>query len=179
MNWSYLAGYFDGEGCLLLGIIRDTRKEKTVGTKVDGWSIIPSLSITSGDYEVLLGMEKFLNSEDIKTSKMNFRKPRKHQLKEYMRLGVYGWDKIVRCIRKMLPYSIAKKKQLELFLDLVDIVHSKPCGKTKRNTHGVWTKELFLNAMKKVDEINNLKSRLRGKMNTNYFKNLWFKEGEK
>ena len=176
MDWSYLAGYFDGEGCLLLGIVRDKRKEKTVGTKVEGWSISPSLSITSGDYEVLLKMEKFLSLEGIKTSKMNFRKPRKHQLRKYMRLSIHGWGKIARCIKKMLPYSIAKKKQLELFFKLRDIVYSKPCGKTKRNTHGVWTKELFLSAMEKVDEINSLKSRLRGKMNTNYFKKLWSEE---
>jgi len=178
MDWSYVAGYFDGEGCLILDIVRDKRKEKTVGTKVEGWLISPSLSITSGDYEVLLEMEKFLNSESIKTSKINFKKPRKHQLKAYMRLSIHGWDKIVRCIKKILPYSIAKKRQLELFLELVDIVYSRPSSKTRRNTH-VWTKELFIKAMEKVDEINSLKSRLRGKRNANYFKKLWFDKGKK
>ena len=36
MNWSYIAGYFDGEGCLLLGITRDKRARATKGSQIDG-----------------------------------------------------------------------------------------------------------------------------------------------
>ena len=176
MSWPYIAGYFDGEGCLLLGIHRDKREKSTKGSEVNGWCIGPALSISSGDYEVFFEMEKFLNSENIKTAKMDLRKKRKNQTKDFMRLNVMGWDNISKCIKNILPYSIAKRKQLELYFELVKIVHSKPCSKTKRNTHGIWTKELFMKAMVKIDEINNLKSGLRGKMNANYFKILWSKE---
>lgn len=170
MDWSYFSGYFDGEGCLLLGIVCDRRTAKTKGSEIDGWNLIPALSISTGDYQVFPIMEEFLNSEGIRTAKMDLRHLRQNQTKDFMRLSVYGWDNIVECIKRMLPYSIAKKRQLELFLEMSEI-------KKSMNIHLFgnikWTKEKWLKIMGKVDEINSLKCHLRGKMNKKYFEDLW------
>lgn len=174
MDWSYFSGYFDGEGCLLLGITQDIRTAKTKGSKIDGWNLIPSLSISTGDYSVFPIMEQFLNSQGIRIAKMDLRHLRDNQTKDFMRLSVYGWDNIVECVKKMLPHIIAKRRQLELFLELAKL-------KKSLNTHIIgnikWTKEGFLKVMGIVDEINSYKGRRRGKMNKKFFEDLWDAHG--
>lgn len=164
MDWSYIAGYFDGEGSLLLGVTQDTRKEKIGNSQVDGWGIEPAWSLTSFDYETLAKIHSFLIEQQFSPRTTNLRVHRIGQSKPAMRIEVGGWKRINKLVHILIPYSIAKKKQYELFLELLSIIERK--GKH-------WTKLLFLEAMRKVDEINSLKSRKRGKMTAMYFKNLW------
>lgn len=167
VDWRYIAGYLDGEATLLFGIIHDTRKNKTKGSKVDGWNIVPSWQITSFDLDVLSAIKEFLDSQGIKTAKWYlYPYIRPHQTQKVARIAVFGWDNLENFIKKILPYTIAKKKQFELFLELKNIVK----GSRK---HHKWTKEKFIHAMECVDKINELKKGKRGKLNAQYFKELW------
>jgi len=94
-------------------------------------------------------------------------------MKVAWRISVGGWKQLKDLVEILIPLTIVKKRQYELFLELVEIVLSKPKTKGKYHWGGIWTKELFIKAMEKVDEINALKSRQRGERNAEYFKNLW------
>ena len=173
MNLDYMAGYFDGEGCMLLGVHRDKRPDKTKGSLIDGWAITPILSIQSYDYEVMESMRAFCELRGFGARKiLNITKQlRPHQTKIAKRFDIAGWSKIRYICLELIPHCIAKRRQLELFLELYDITQCLP--PVGYNNHHKWTKELFVIAMSKVDEINSLKSRKRGKYNANYFRELW------
>ncbi len=173
MNLDYIAGYFDGEGCMLLGVHRDKRLVKTKGSLIDGWAITPILSIQSYDYKVMEVMREFWVKGGFGSRKIMdvTKQVRPHQTKIAKRFDVAGWDKIRNACLELIPRCIAKRKQLELFLELYDITQNLPPIGYKN--HPKWTKELFVTAMLKVDEINKLKSRKRGKYNARYFKELW------
>ena len=169
MSWPYIAGYFDGEGCLLLGIVQDTREEKIKGTRVQGWNIIPSLSLQSGDYEVLENINKFLNSRNIKTAKMDIKKRRDKQTKDFKRLSIMGWDNIKKTIKCLLPYSISKWEQLSLFNKLYGV----------RKEQWKWSTDNFLRCMKIVDEINSHKGHYRNNIRTyEFFNKMWSNNNE-
>jgi len=167
MSWQYIAGYGDGEGSMLFGITQDKRPIKTKGSKVDGWNITPSWTITSFDHETLKTIIDFLQEKNIRCAKF-YTKPkiRHNNTDRESRLAVFGWDNLPIFINNILPYSIVQKQQLELFLELQHFL------KTSNKING-WTKEMFITAMEKVDEINSLKKRMRGKLNANYFKEMW------
>ena len=126
MNWSYIAGYSDGESSLLLGIAQDKR-EKSKNSKVEGWNIIPNWCISSYDYKVLEDIRQFLISKDIRV-KICYLYPKKryHQTKEVMRLSIFGWNNIEKFIKKILPFSISKKEQLIKFLNLNNGINKVP-----------------------------------------------------
>ncbi|KKL83962.1 hypothetical protein LCGC14_1969420, partial [marine sediment metagenome] len=141
MDWSYISGYFDGEGSLLLGVSQDTRKGKIGNSQVDGWIIIPAWSLTSFDYETLNRIHSFLGEQRFSPRTTNLRVQRIGQSKPAMRIEVGGWGQIDKLVRILIPFSIAKRRQYELFLELHSIIECK-------GRH--WTKLLFLKAMRKV-----------------------------
>jgi len=167
MSWPYLSGYFDGEGCLLFSLIRDERSDKlkhNKGSEVQGWNIIPHLSLETGDYEVLNNIYNFLQNHNIDIAKMDIKKRRDNQTKDFKRLSVYGWNNILKTIRHLLPYSISKKQQLILFEEVFNI----------RKQQRVWTKDNFLRCMKIIDKINSYKGHYRNNIRTySYFNTLW------
>lgn len=173
MSWEYIAGYTDGEGCLLLGVTRDKREQSTKGSQVDGWIIQPTFQITSFDYETLDAIQEFLIKEGFDARKYKYPRKRYYQLSRVQRLSVFGWKRLVPLAEKFIPLTIVKRRQFELFLELAKIVNSKQVSKKKRSKSGVWTKDLFIKAMEKVDEINALKSGKRGNYNADYFRKLW------
>ena len=171
MNWEYIAGYGDGEACLLMGIQHEKREIKTKGTLIDGWWIAPSWCVTSYDETTLSAINSFLKENNISIAKFyTYPKIRKRQLKRPSRISVFGWKNVSIFLRQILPYSIAKKEQYELYLKIPDMIKGFP--KTK---HGrpQWTKGGFIEIMRVIDKINSLKGRKRGKLNTEYFLNLW------
>ena len=171
MNWSYIAGYGDGEACLLLYISKDKRKHKIKGSQIVGWNISPNWCLTTFDKTTLLAIENFLSNNGIRVAKMEIKRKRPKQLNSAMRLTIWGWKNITLFLNKILPFSIAKKPQYNIFLnELLKLKLNLPLGKLNKR---VWTKGKFLEAMGIVDKINSLKCRKRGKYNKRFFKDLW------
>jgi hypothetical protein len=166
MSWEYIAGYIDGEGSLLIGITKEKRPEKKKGSVVDGWAIIPSISIQSYDVEALSIVKKFLEDNNIKVSAFYILPKRNNQTADALRISINGWDNIINLIFNINKYSIVKREQYNIFYKLKEIRDDMFLA-----GGGKWTKESFLNSMKLVDKINNLKKGLRGFKNYNYFDN--------
>jgi len=178
MNWDYIAGYGDGEACLILAIHRDKREKSIRGSQVDGWGIQPNWTITSYDFSTQEKIAKFLKrgGYDVRTPCLEQTQLRQGHTKIARRLSMGGWGQLVRFAQELIPRTEVKRKQFELLLELRVIIDSKLKTKKKRSSSGAWTKELFIKAMEKVDEINSLKSRQRGKYNAQFFKELWKEE---
>lgn len=165
INWSYLAGYFDGEGCIMLGITKEKRPEKKKGSIVDGWNITPSIALQTYDFGILQDIKDFLLSNGFIVSMFYRKASRFNQTQSPLIVGITGWNNLKRFSTIMSKYSIGKKPQFDLFLSLCDF--------REKYLNGKWTKNNFILAMNIVDNINSHKSRIRGKYNANFFKNLW------
>jgi hypothetical protein len=164
VNHSYIAGYFDGEGCLLLGITHEKREEKKRGSLVDGWCIAPSICIQSYDYEVLELMYKELGKINILVSTFDMKKKHGLNLKDARRLSITGWKNVEDFAKLIYPLCYGKKEQLRLFFEL---------KKLRDSTKFIWRQDQFLEAMKIVDSINSLKGGNRGQRNYSFFKELF------
>jgi len=175
MNWAYFAGYFDGEGSLVFSVTKEKRERFLKNSLNDGWGINPLLTISSYDYETLKEIQDFLDSFDRKVNKhqasyYDVKKARDSQTRDCGRLIICGWKRVDWVAKNLIPYSINKKQQLVIYRSLVrHIIAPAPEYKIKRKP----TKKHFLCIMEYVDKINSLKSRNRGKYNTQYFRDLW------
>lgn len=166
MNWSYVAGYSDGEGCLLINVVRDKRPERTKGSVVDGWNIIPCWSIQTYDYDTIESIHRFLVAEGFAPRRLDTPSKgiRIGQTRQAYRVSVAGREQLSRLFAILVPLSINKREQYQLYFHLATIFAAKGHK---------WSRELFIEAMGAVDSINALKSRHRGKMNAEYFRELW------
>ena len=93
-NWKYVAGFFDGEGCIE---IRSTR---------------PILLITQAKREdaVLIKISEFLKSRGIR----NILRPRKYSNPRWLpqeQIEVLDWKSVRRCLIRLSPYLIVKKRK--------------------------------------------------------------------
>ena len=172
MNWSYIAGYFDGEACLLLGVAQDKR-HNTWKSLVDGWNIFPNLCVTSYDKTVLAEIKEYLESRRVKVYKLETKTIRYSQTDNATRLSIFGWDNVRTVCKLLITYAISKREQYEKFLELYDIWDSRKELPGHPYHRKGWTKTEFITAMRKVDEINSKKCKIRGKYNSAYFINLW------
>ena len=176
MNWAYIAGYFDGEGCLLFNVRQDKREQSQKGSHVDGWNIAPSLTVSSYDHQTLAEIKSYIDQFNhfrkrtfFNSTRIELRKARKGQTEHCTRYSIFGWHRIDYVIRELLPFSIAKKEQYLIFQDLHrNVIAPRPQGRIK-----IVDKEKFIEIMTYVDRINALKSRKRGKLNADYFRSLW------
>jgi len=73
----------------------------------------------------------------------------------------------------MKRHSIAKKEQFELFKVLYNLWRFRDFNPHNHYYKRTWTKKSFIEAMGVVDKINSLKSRKRGKMNQQFFIDMW------
>ena len=109
MNWSYIAGFFDGEGCV--------QKNKNQTGRY-----YPYLDITNTNLDVLKSIGKFLGSNGIRY-KLN--KPWKarndpaHWLPR-THLTIYDKVSVQKCICEMFPYLIVKSDMAEWAMSILD-----------------------------------------------------------
>ena len=170
MSWQYIAGYLDGEGCLLLGVVQDHRRSWK--SEIDYWNFIPSISVSSYDYEVLLRIKEFTEKNHISTSHYYLKPKRQNQTKRPARLSFNGYKNVKNVIDKIYPYSIAKKEQYRLYYQIYDLLNQRERRGLHRNT--MWDKITWLRVIKLVDEINSLKSRGHaGRIWYPYFSEKW------
>lgn len=171
MTFEYIAGYFDGEGCLLFQIKKDYREEKFKGSQISGWYISPSWEVSSYDEIALQKIHSFLITNKIPARKFYvWPSKRRGHTKKACRLCVGTWDGVLEVIKKTSQFSIVKQEQFSLFIQLHSFLKTR--DKNKRNKL-IWTKRTFIDAMNIIDKINNLKSKKRGKYNASYFRSLW------
>lgn len=100
MDWSYIAGFFDGEGCVSIG-----KNKRPVCT----------IAQTNGDHRVIEKIQEFLRSNAIPTSVVDYvkRSPKHKPSKTLLITSSFAVeDFLSRC----LPYLIVKRPKSEIAL---------------------------------------------------------------
>jgi len=107
MNWGYVAGFLDGEGCVY---VRVTPRKSPLGKKIEAFLIF-----VNSDKEVLEAIKRFLRVGYIV-------KPREYPRKwgACYELRICGMATCYRIAKKLLPYSIVKKEKLKELIRIVD-----------------------------------------------------------
>jgi len=107
-QWSYVAGFLDGEGHILVQI----KKAKSAWGKFC-YVVVPYIYLTQKDTHVLFKIKEFLESEGI-TSGV-YCKDKKNNTH---RLMISNWKNVIPFVNNTLPYSIVKKYDLLKVLDM-------------------------------------------------------------
>jgi len=111
---AYIAGFFDGEGCVMIGVSHHT------GTKNPQASL--SVEVMQTDIRPIDLLYKEFPSD-------RSRKPRKHSMHwKYKR--VYAWglcgERAYLFCKYILPFSIVKREQLELAIKFYELPWRNP-----------------------------------------------------
>lgn len=166
MTIQYIAGYFDGEGCVG---VRVTKRQRKAVTSFP-WAINPAITIGSYDYGVQQEIQDFLKEHMTAGLSFNSLKPRANQTKIEQRITLSGWDSAEKFARMILPYSIGKKPQLEYFLEITELRKTWYMTAQKHKNHQpLMTKEWFLKFILIIDKLNGFKNGKRGKYNMKFF----------
>lgn len=110
MDWSYIAGFFDGEGCI--------QKNKNQTGRY-----YPYLDITNTNVKVLEEIQAFLISNGIrcKVNKQWRNKNPEHWTTSH-HLTIYDKESVITCIFGMYPYLIVKLLDVEWALETLEDV---------------------------------------------------------
>jgi intein/homing endonuclease len=181
----YVAGFFDGDGCLSIGT--GTRKyfrtpnlyvtiimnqkyisgffdaEGHIKTGTNRRAIRPGANIQVLGSEVLIEIHKYLNDMGIR-SNLNVNN-------RIGRLAICGIDNTANFLKLIFPYSIVKKKQIEIFIqDIYPLIRFR-----ERKFRKKYSKLEFLAIHRAVDKLNSLKCRKSPnvKYTANYFRRRW------
>jgi len=106
MNWSYIAGLFDGDGSV--GIARRPIKHGSTGVYI-------LIYITSSNVEFLLTLSEWMKKRGISAnvvSRNNTSTPR---------LQIGAFDSLKNFVKETLPYVILKKRRLEIILEALEL----------------------------------------------------------
>ena len=100
MNWSYLAGLFDGEGCVTI-------------TRGTGWFIKPAVNIAANSKVLRAQIRLFLSQNSIKSTESSTRNPSGRSA----RVSAFNWGECKAFVEKLLKSEVIEKRpQLETFL---------------------------------------------------------------
>ena len=105
-DWRYLAGLFDGEGCVTVGIVK--RKTSSRSGKAGNKIMNTSLRIANNDPRVLLWLEENFGGT-----------VRQHSATRVSWVWIAQGDEAVQAAKQLLKYSRMKKDQLENFIALM------------------------------------------------------------
>lgn len=118
MNWAYVSGFFDGEGCVCYN-----RKRLDNGVQLD-------FCQSTKQEKVLLEIQSFLIGQGIKAlfyRRVDCKSPRSN-------LKVVDYPSVYKCIKMMMPYLIVKLvKASQAFGDTKENIHRMKLHKTKIN----------------------------------------------
>lgn len=109
MNWAYLAGFTDGDGC----ITRECAKNTYVYARVR-WSQKAASSC------VLDAIDAFLTAEGVSFFGRNYSVATKGHKYPQRELGLVGTPGTQIVLRAMLPYLVLKKQQATEALEILD-----------------------------------------------------------
>ncbi len=111
MDWRYLAGFTDGDGCITI----ETSKGKYRYSRLR-WSQKASDSLVLGE------IARFLRSEGLKVSERNVSAAWKGHRYPQCELGITNAEDTRRALREMVPYLIVKKQRAMEALTVLDEV---------------------------------------------------------
>jgi hypothetical protein len=169
-TWEYISGYIDGEGSLTFGVVQDKRKNWK--SKIDYYQCTPTLSISSCDYNVLLSIKKLCDDNNIVNSHYYLKPKRKNQIKTPARLSFNGFENTKKILEKIIPYSISKRKQFEMFLNEIYPIYNNRIDRGIHNNK-MWNKKDWLKMFEIITNLNLLKGGIRGRNWSEFFKNKW------
>jgi LAGLIDADG endonuclease len=129
-DWIYLAGLFDGEGCVTIAVVE--RKSKTRSCKSGAKAMNLSLRIANNDPRVLLWLENNFGG-----------RVREHggSRKQSWVWIVQGEESVIAA-QNLLPYSRMKKDQLEKFIALSALKRKN--GSNQKVTDKEWEARMKL-----------------------------------
>lgn len=146
MDYSYIAGFFDGEGSVMVLTVK-----YSLGSRVQ-YRIRPVIKIAQKTRYILDSIRDILGYGTILIGKNGCNT-----------LQINGHDNIKDFISKVGPYVIIKHKQLEKMLELIDLQY-------RQGSHP-YTYEEFKNILIIRDEIFNLNCLTRTKIKQKYYIN--------
>lgn len=115
MKWGYVAGYFDGEGTV---IMHQGAKDKTIRQAALVWHNTHAESLTE--------MQAFMGCGHIRV-----RAIRGNQTKPPMELVISTRDDMIRVGEAMLPHLIIKRERVQALID-----HCRTMRQPRPSTHG-------------------------------------------
>jgi hypothetical protein len=164
---AYLIGLFDGEGCLTLNIVRDTRKRFL--SEAGGWRVIPCVQFTNSDSTLVRTVAMSLSELGYNPTIQKYPNGSAH-------VRLFRLEEVERFCKKAMKYSHGGKlAQLKIFVDeLIPILDARPPMRSNKRAR-FWTRELFLRAVSSIDRINQYKRsrRTARRYNRKYFEELW------
>jgi hypothetical protein len=164
---AYLAGLFDGEGCLTASIERDKRKGGL--SETDGWRITFCVQFTNSDDGLVGEASRLLETLGYHPRIQKYANGSSH-------VRMFRQEEVRRFCQEVLPLSRgSKKSQIKIFLDkIVPLMALRP-ELSEHNHERIWTRQLFIQTIEAIDLMNTFKRRRlsRRKYDRAFFANLW------
>ncbi len=124
LSWQYLAGFFDGEGCLYISRQKGKKKNPYY---------TPRVVIANTNEEVIGLIEKSFHGS---TAREGFEIRPGRRRPWYVE--IYRRDRIKKFLKGIYPYSIVKKKQIELMFEFIKHLDKSKSGKPVADEIIVW-----------------------------------------
>lgn len=118
----YIAGFFDGEGCVVI-----TKDKKTNNRMKNGWSLNPYIILTQKKPNILKEIQKTFKNYNIKSDLYSIKGGNLY------RLRIIGTKKIIDFCNLMLPHLICKKQELQIMKNAMEYRISKSGRKDYTN----------------------------------------------
>lgn len=109
IDWAWIAGYVDGEGCFMLrkAYLHNKKYKKTKVGLPGWWYYSPRITVAGGDQEAIKFISKAFGANVLKRKLLNSKhKPMFHV--EISAIQTLRW-----ILKQLLPYLKAKKRQAE------------------------------------------------------------------
>lgn len=124
--WSYIAGFLDGDGCIMLQLVY--RKDYIYGYQIRA-------SIVFYQHKVQIKFLHWLEDQ----FKCGYIRERNDNMAEYT---IVGYKAVAKVLQILQPYVKLKKEQIVLALQIINMVHGGPNSNPKK----------FLEACKLMDQ---------------------------
>jgi len=127
LSWQYLAGFFDGEGCLYIS--------KQKGKKKNSY-YTPRLTIANTNEEVIGLIEKAFDG-CVAREGFEIREGRRRP----WYIEIYKRARIKQFLKNIYPYSVVKKPQIELMFEFMEHLDKSKSGKEVSDEVIRWREE--------------------------------------
>jgi len=137
ITWQYIAGFFDGEGSIFA--TKQIRKDKRIACRIH-------ISLTNTNTKVMEAISKFSGLKLHRTAYRN---------KKYGRVRIDIKEtgiKAANFLKKIKPYSISKRKQVQLALKFATTIRNKKNPRTRVLQKELKNREKIRNKVKKLNK---------------------------
>jgi hypothetical protein len=147
LSYEYIAGLFDGDGCVSCSLIQQRYKTKTYGKTL----MMPHVGIFNQNLAVLLEVMETMKCGEILACVGNRKKGS---------TGAYRWDlnkpDLKPVLTKLLPYLRIKREQAQVMLLLLDTTKGKANGNRKLSPQVIEQRQALV---AKLQELNHIDSK--------------------